>query len=76
MPLFYVLINSDLGGEEQMKKEIEKTLGKEVDFEVISVYGVYDVVIRVKDKTFTTRSLQDKLKTVSKIHSVMILTVC
>ena len=76
MSLFFVLINSDLGGEKEIEKEIKKILHKDIDFEYVACYGVYDAVIKINDKNEDPRSLQDKLKTIPKVHSIMILTVC
>lgn len=76
MSLFFILINSDLGGEKEIEKEIKKTLNKDTDFEFVPCYGVYDAVVKVNDKNEDPRSLQDKLKAIPKVHSIMILTVC
>lgn len=76
MPLFFVLINSDLGGEKDIENAIKKIIKKDVDYDFVNVYGVYDAVLRINDKDLDPRSLQDKLKTIPKIHSIMILTVC
>ena len=76
MPLFFVLINSDLGGKDILEKEIKKALHKDVNFEYVSTYGVYDAVVKINDKNEDPRSLQDKLKAIPKVHSIMILTVC
>jgi len=76
MPLFFVLINSDLGGEKEIEKSIKKIIKKDIDFDFINVYGVYDAVLRIRDTDLDPRALQDKLKEIPKIHSVMILTVC
>ena len=76
MSLFFILINSDLGGEAVIEKEIRKILNKETELEFVPCYGVYDAVVKVKDKNEDPRSLQDKLKTIPKVHSILILTVC
>jgi adenylyl- and sulfurtransferase ThiI len=75
MPLFFVLINSDLGGKDILEKEIKNALHK-VDIEYISTYGVYDALVKINDKNEDPRSLHDKLKTIPKVHSTLILTVC
>ena len=53
MPTAYVLINCDLGSEEEIIREVKKL--SEV-IEVSGVYGVYDIVVKIKSDTM------DKLK--------------
>jgi DNA-binding Lrp family transcriptional regulator len=45
MPTAYVLINCDLGSEEEIIKEIKK-LPEAV--EVSGVYGVYDIISKIR----------------------------
>jgi DNA-binding Lrp family transcriptional regulator len=45
MPTAYVLINCDLGSEEEILQEIRKL--PEVT-EVSGVYGVYDIIVKIK----------------------------
>ncbi|HZI69842.1 MAG TPA: Lrp/AsnC ligand binding domain-containing protein, partial [Nitrososphaeraceae archaeon] len=45
MPTAYVLINCDLGSEEEIIREVKKL--SEV-IEVSGVYGVYDIVVKIK----------------------------
>lgn len=74
MPVFYVLINSDIGAD-RIEKDIMKIVKKGADFEFKKVYGVYDAVLKIDDNSESARDLQDKVKAVSKVESVMILTV-
>ncbi|MEM3672853.1 MAG: Lrp/AsnC ligand binding domain-containing protein [Candidatus Bathyarchaeia archaeon] len=53
MPTAFVLINTEIGSENDVLKELKKVEG--VD-EAFAVYGVYDIVARVKASTM------DKLK--------------
>ncbi len=48
MPTAYVLINCDLGSEEEIIKELKKL--PEV-IEVSGVYGVYDIILKIKSET-------------------------
>ena len=45
MPLAFVLINADLGTEEELVKELKKI--EEVK-EVYVVYGVYDIIAKIQ----------------------------
>jgi len=55
MPVAFVLINAEIGSEEEVLKELNKVEGVE---EAYIVYGVYDIVARV------TADTMDKLKDV------------
>lgn len=71
---FYVLINSD-NYSDQIEKDITKILAKNVKLEFESVYGVYDGVIKIYGSNENVREIADKIKSLPKIHSVMILTL-
>ncbi|MHC1563705.1 MAG: Lrp/AsnC ligand binding domain-containing protein [Candidatus Hecatellaceae archaeon] len=53
MPVAYVLINSEIGAEEEVLKELKKI--KNVK-EAYVVYGVYDIIAKVEAESM------DKLK--------------
>ena len=53
MPIAFVLINTEIGSEGEVLRELKKIEGVE---EAYSVYGVYDVIAKVKADSM------DKLK--------------
>jgi len=55
MPLAFVLINSEIGAEDEVLKELKKIENVK---EAYVVYGVYDIVAKVEAETM------DKLKEV------------
>ena len=59
MPMAFVLINAEIGSEEAVLKERKKVEGVE---EAYVVYGVYDVVAKVKAESM------DKLKDIVTWH--------
>jgi len=59
MPMAFVLINAEIGSEEEVLKELKKVEGV---VEAYVVYGVYDVVAKIKAETM------DKLKDVVTWH--------
>jgi DNA-binding Lrp family transcriptional regulator len=59
MPMAFVLINAEIGSEEEVLKELKKVEGVQESF---VVYGVYDVVAKIKADTM------DKLKDVVTWH--------
>ena len=54
-----MLINAEIGGEEEVLEEIKKVEGVE---EAHTVYGVYDIIAKIKAETM------DKLKEVVTWH--------
>jgi len=48
MPLAFVLINADLGTEEELVKELKKI---EEVIDVYVVYGVYDIIAKIQADT-------------------------
>jgi len=59
MPMAFVLINAEIGSEEEVLKELQKVEGV---VEAYVVYGVYDVVAKIRADTM------DKLKDVVTWH--------
>jgi len=70
----FVLINSEIGSEEEVFKELGKVEGV---VEAYIVYGVYDVVAKVEADTMD--NLHDILKwhvrRLNKIHSTLTMLV-
>ncbi len=59
MPMSFVLINAEIGSEEEVLKELKKVEGV---VEAYVVYGVYDVVAKIRADTM------DKLKDIVTWH--------
>ena len=59
MPMAFVLINAEIGSEEEVLKELKKVEGVT---EAFVVYGVYDVVAKIRADTM------DRLKDVVTWH--------
>jgi DNA-binding Lrp family transcriptional regulator len=59
MPIAFVLVNTEIGAENEVMKTIKKVEGVE---EAYAVYGVYDVVAKVKADSM------DKLKEIVTWH--------
>ena len=59
MPIAFVLINTEIGSESEVLEALKKIDAVE---EAYMVYGVYDVVAKVKDDTM------DKLKEIVTWH--------
>ena len=59
MPIAFVLINAEIGSEEEVLKSLKEVEGVE---EAYAVYGVYDIVAKIRADTM------DKLKEVVTWH--------
>ena len=59
MPIAFVLINAEIGGEEEVLQAIKNVEGVE---EAYTVYGVYDIIAKIKAETM------DKLKEIVTWH--------
>ena len=74
MPVAFVLINSELGKEEELLKELRSMENiKEAHF----VYGVYDVIVKVEAESL--EKLKDlitfKIRRLSNVRSTLTMTV-
>ena len=74
MPVAFVLINSELGKEEELLKELR---GIENVKEAHFVYGVYDVIVKVEAESL--EKLKDlatfKSRRLSNVRSTLTMTV-
>lgn len=74
MPVAFVLINSELGKEEELLKELRSIPNvKEAHF----IYGVYDVIVKVEAESM--EKLKDlvtfKIRRLSDVRSTLTMTV-
>jgi len=74
MPMAFVLINADLGAEEQLVKELK---GIENVIEVYVVYGVYDVICKVKSDTMekVKETITWKIRRLDRVRSTLTMIV-
>lgn len=74
MPKAYVLINCDLGSEEEIIREIKKI--PEVR-EVNGVYGVYDIIVNIQaDSMEKLREIITwKIRRINKVRSTLTMIV-
>lgn len=74
MPLAFVLINADLGGEEELMKELRSiTFVKEV----YVVYGVYDIVAKIEADTMekVKETITWNIRRLDKVRSTLTMIV-
>ena len=74
MPTAYVLINCDLGSEEEIIKELKK-LPEAV--EVSGVYGVYDIIAEIRSDTMDKlrETITWHVRRIDKVRSTLTMIV-
>ena len=74
MPMAFVLINADLGAEEDLVKQLKDIPNVE---EVYVVYGVYDIVAKVKSDTMdkVKETITWKVRRLDRVRSTLTMIV-
>lgn len=74
MPTAYVLINCDLGSEEEILQEIKKLSGVS---EVSGVYGVYDIIVKISADTMDKlrETITWHVRRIDKVRSTLTMIV-
>ena len=79
MPTSYVLINSNLGTDVQIIKEIKELLANQNDvkLEIQGVYGVYDIIVKLSsDNSEKLRSIvTDEIRQIENVQSTLTMLV-
>jgi len=79
MPTTYILINSDLGSDMEIIKQIKDILNSEsaVKYEIQGVYGVYDIIVKITaDSMDRLRSIiTNKIRKIDKVYSTLTMMV-
>jgi DNA-binding Lrp family transcriptional regulator len=74
MPIAFILINTEIGSESDVLKSIEDVEGIE---EAYSVYGVYDIIIKIKAESMD--KLKDivtwRIRRLNKVRSTLTMIV-
>lgn len=74
MPTAFVLINTEIGSESDVLKELKTVEGVE---EASAVYGVYDIVARVKSETMDRLKeiVTWRIRRLDKVRSTLTMIV-
>jgi DNA-binding Lrp family transcriptional regulator len=74
MPMAFVLINADLGAEEELLKSLR---GLEFVRDVYVVYGVYDIIARVEADTMekVKETITWKIRRLDRVRSTLTMIV-
>jgi DNA-binding Lrp family transcriptional regulator len=74
MPTAFVLINADLGAEEELVKELRQIENVK---EVYVVYGVYDIIAKVEAESMekVKETITWKIRRLDKVRSTLTMIV-
>ncbi|MBI5697298.1 MAG: Lrp/AsnC ligand binding domain-containing protein [Thaumarchaeota archaeon] len=79
MPIAFILLNSDLGSDQEIIGKIKEMLAVEkgLNFEVQGVYGIYDIVVKIEaDNADLLRSIiTSKIRKIDKVQSTLTMMV-
>lgn len=79
MPTAFILLNSDLGSDQEIIVKLKEILGVEkgIKFEVQGVYGIYDIVVKIDaDNPDHLRSIiTNKIRKIEKVQSTLTMMV-
>ena len=79
MPTSYILINSDLGADETIIKNIKESLADEKDmqYKIKGVYGVYDIVLKLTSENADTlrSTITNKIRKITSVQSTLTMMV-
>ena len=74
MPTAFVLLNTEIGAEAEVVRELKKVEGVESAF---NLWGVYDVIASVKAESMGVLSdiINRKIEKIRKVHSKLTMIV-
>lgn len=74
MHIAFVLINAELGAEEELVKELETIEGVK---DVYRVYGVYDIVVRIEAESMekVKEAITWKIRRLDRVRSTLTMIV-
>ena len=79
MPASYILINSDLGADETIIKNIKESLAdeKDIQYKIKGVYGVYDIVLKLTSENANTlrSTITNIIRKIGSVQSTLTMMV-
>ncbi|MBM2851461.1 MAG: transcriptional regulator [Candidatus Nitrosotenuis sp.] len=79
MPTAFILLNSDLGSDQEIIVKLKEILGVEkgIKFDVQGVYGIYDIVVKIEaDNPDHLRSIiTNKIRKIDRVQSTLTMMV-
>ena len=79
MPTAFILLNSDLGSDQEIVSKIKEILNveKNLKFEVQGVYGIYDIVVKIQsdDADHLRSVITNKIRKIDRVQSTLTMMV-
>lgn len=79
MPIAFILLNSDLGSDQEIITKIKEMLAVEKDIksEVQGVYGIYDIVVKIEaaSSDLLRSIITSKIRKIDKVQSTLTMMV-
>lgn len=79
MPISYVLINSNLGTDDEIIAKIKKMMANQNDvkLEIHGVYGVYDIIVKLSsdDSTKLRSIVTSEIRKIENVQSTLTMMV-
>lgn len=79
MPTAFILLNSDLGSDQEIVTKIKEILNVEngLKYEVQGVYGIYDIVVKIEaeDADHLRSVITNKIRKIDKVQSTLTMMV-
>ncbi|WP_100182940.1 Lrp/AsnC ligand binding domain-containing protein [Candidatus Nitrosotenuis aquarius] len=79
MPIAFILLNSDLGSDQEIITKLKEMLAVEKDlkYEVQGVYGIYDIVVKIEaaNADLLRSIITSKIRKIDKVQSTLTMMV-
>jgi len=79
LPIAFILLNSDLGSDQEIITKIKEMLAVEKDIksEVQGVYGIYDIVVKIEaaSSDLLRSIITSKIRKIDKVQSTLTMMV-
>lgn len=79
MPIAFILLNSDLGSDQEIITKIKEMLSVEkgIKYEVQGVYGIYDIVVKIEaaGADLLRSIITSKIRKIDKVQSTLTMMV-
>jgi len=79
LPIAFILLNSDLGSDQEIITKLKEMLAVEKDlkYEVQGVYGIYDIVVKIEaaNADLLRSIITSKIRKIDKVQSTLTMMV-
>ena len=79
MPIAFILLNSDLGSDQEIITKLKEMLSveKEIKYDVQGVYGIYDIVVKIEaaNPDLLRTIITNKIRKIDKVQSTLTMMV-